>query len=91
MEASDMLDVLHYFMDEDMRYTGSDEFNFHSVVRKVMFTDLYGIPYKYGSKTDSSSSTEIEDPLAVKPYIPPTEFNGNSANPFGSVLDAPIG
>lgn len=86
-----MLDVLHYFMDEDMRYTGTDEYNFHSIIRKVMFTDLYGVPYKYGSKADTGSSTSSEDPLAVKPYIPPTDFDSSSANPFGSVLDAPIG
>ena len=27
----------------------------------------------------------------TKPYIPPTQFNPDDAQPFGSILDAPLG
>jgi hypothetical protein len=28
---------------------------------------------------------------ATKPYVPPTEFDPEMMNPYGSLLDAPIG
>lgn len=87
MEASDMLDVVHYFLDEDMRYTTLEELKIHGNVRKTVFGDFYGMDYKYAASTDSSA---VGDPNATKPYIPPTEVYPDSAAPFGSALDSPL-
>lgn len=83
-----MLDVVHYFLDEDMRYSGLDEMKIHDSVRKSIFKKLYDVDYKYGM---SGESSDTEDPNYVKPYIPPTEVSPESHAPFGSILDAPIG
>lgn len=83
-----MLDVIHYFLDEDMRYSSLDELKIHDSVRKNIAKTLYGVEYRYGIPGETS---DIEDPNYVKPYIPPTEVNPESHAPFGSVLDAPIG
>ena len=88
MEASEMLDVIHYFLDEDMRYSSIEELKLHDGIRKTMFKNFYDVEYKYGLLGETPDSV---DPDAVKPYIPPTEVNPDSPNPFGSVLDAPIG
>ena len=88
MEASDMLDVVHYFLDEDLRYTTLEELKIHGNVRNTVFGDFYGIKYKYSMSEDSSSAVGASD--ATKPYIPPTEVNPDSPAPFGSVLDAPL-
>lgn len=87
MEASDMLDVVHYFLDEDMRYSSLEELKIHGSVRKTIFQDFYGTEYKYAMSDDSSGSN---DSASIKPYIPPTEINPDSPVPFGSVLDSPL-
>jgi hypothetical protein len=52
--------------------------------------------YKTFNKNSTSSADDGLTPFNprnkdVKPYIPPTEVDPDSYNPFGSVLDAPIG
>jgi hypothetical protein len=87
MEASDMLDVVHYFLDEDMRYSTLEELKIHGHVRKTIFGDFYGTEYRYAMSDDSSESSDSE---FVKPYIPPTEVDPDSHVPFGSALDSPL-
>ena len=86
MEAPDMLDVVHYFLDEDMRYSSPEEMRFHEVVRKTLMVDLYEKKYNYGSAEGANSDLGPD----VKPYIPPTEVDPDAFNPFGQVLDAPL-
>ena len=88
MEASDMLDVVHYFLDEDMRYSSVEELKIHDSVRKNIFKTFYDTEYRYGIPGDTPDSVDSD---AIKPYIPPTEVNPDAPNPFGAVLDAPIG
>jgi hypothetical protein len=90
MELRDMLDVVHYFFEEDSRYGSAEEAEAVSAVRSA----LYGMYYRYGIKSkikSSSGDNFYSDPDEIKPYIPPTQFDPESANPFGAVLDAPIG
>lgn len=85
-----MLDVIHYFLDQDMRYSSPEELQMHDTVRRALFKDLYQRDYVYGSKASTKSDSDFSD-TEVKPYIPPTEIDPDAFNPFGSVLDAPIG
>lgn len=87
MDAVEMLDVIHYFLDEDMRYATPESAQMHSSVRHTLYGSLYNRPYKYGSSNKTSG--ESVEP-AVKGYIPPTEFDADSSDPFGGVLDSPI-
>jgi hypothetical protein len=90
LDSADMVDVIHYFFDEDMRYASYESALMHGKLREQVYGSLYEKHYKYAVKdsTDSSSSTADG---GIKPYVPPTEFNPESSSPFGSALDAPIG
>jgi hypothetical protein len=91
MEASRMLDVIHYYFDEDMRYGSTEGAQLHSSVREQLFGSMYGYDYLYGLGQNRVRDTKGEEGLEIKPYMPATEFNPDSANPFGGVLDVPIG
>lgn len=101
-----MLDVVHYMFEEDTaRLSTAEQADAISSMRTSVY-GLYSKSYKYGTKSTSSSSgrkyiTEDDAPglglpvdgeeLALKPFVPPTEFNPESSMPFGGVLDAPLG
>lgn len=94
MEMRDMLDVVHYLFEDDSRYSSAEEAESVSATRTSIYGRLYGTTYRYQIKSkarNNNASDTYSDPNVVKPYIPPTEFDPDSANPFGSVLDAPIG
>jgi hypothetical protein len=99
MEVSNMLDVLHYLLDEDLSYSSGDEAKYKSAVRASIYKNLYEKNYKYKLLDNNSSSdfSEYDDADAgisreVKPYIPPTAFNPESPNPFqGALRERPLG
>jgi hypothetical protein len=101
MDLSDMLDVIHYFYEEDMNYSTLEQLQMTDTRRISIFEGLYGTPYLYSSKNSKDGSDSDFGNInqfnpagggsETKPYIPPTEFDPDSFNPFGQVLDAPIG
>lgn len=88
MDVTQMLDVLHFFFEEDSRYSTAEEAEAVSKLRSTVYGVLYGTTYKYASTSSPGTSSSSMD---VKPYIPPTEFDPDSFQPFGSVLDSPLG
>lgn len=93
MDMSDMLDVIHFFFEEDSRYLSQEEVESVSATRTQLYETLYGTTYNYKVKARSNTgsvSTGIPDIDEVKPYIPPTEFDPGSSNPFGNLLEAPL-
>ena len=81
MAASDMLDVLHYFMEEDMDYINNEQLEAKSEIRSRMYDSLYGVKYQYATtKTKNSNIADLEfgpendldeSPMAdVKPFNP---------------------
>lgn len=107
MDVSDMLDVLHYFFEEDTKTVSTEEQSKAIDSMRTQLYRLYGQTYRYGSGSSSATNsgrsyvsdgndfpTDIPfDPSAqeVKPYVPATDFNPESSMPFGSALDAPLG
>lgn len=85
-----MLDVIHYFFEEDSNFVSQE----HAIIterRRVrLYKNLYGVEYPY-AVIERGQSESSENGETVKPYIEPTEFDPDSANPFGSILDSPIG
>jgi hypothetical protein len=69
MEVSEMLDVIHYFFEEDYRYTSTEQANFKDSFRETIYKSLYEIDYEYKSNNDEDRrsyknfDTDIEDPL----------------------------
>lgn len=47
MNASEMLDVLHFFFEEDFTYSSEDEMKSQSKSRESIYENLYGKNYKY--------------------------------------------
>jgi hypothetical protein len=54
MEASDMCDVLHYFMEEDLSASTAEQAEAKSEARSVIYRTLYGKTYKYAMNKSSS-------------------------------------
>lgn len=94
MELSNMLDVVHFFFEEDSRFSSAEEAEGVSALRTSIYRDLYGVKYRYAStkrKNKNLNEDYYSDLEETKPYIPPTEFDPTTANPYGDLLDAPIG
>jgi hypothetical protein len=106
MEMSDMLDVMHFYMEEDFSQSSTaEQSEAKDKARKLIYKSLYNRDYTFGknNKKDyqtANSSGEFYadeevsvDPLKepTKSYFPSTDFNPESPKPFGDLLDAPIG
>lgn len=107
MDASDMIDVIHFFFEEDtLRYQSGEQAEAASNFREKLY-DMYGHSYKYsvsspkkgsasggrayvGKNEDYDSSVQSYSTEKIKPYIPPTKMDVDSADPFGGVLDSPL-
>lgn len=92
MDASDMIDVFHYFFEEDALAVSEIHAETRSQIREGVYEKLYNTTYAYSSRRPDAPRQESwgVDSGDVKPYVPPTEFDPDAFNPFGSVLDAPI-
>jgi hypothetical protein len=104
MDMSDMLDVLHYYMEEDYNISTVEQIDARANVRKVIYRNMYNREYLFptsnGGRNTSTASGEFYDDSIMpvdpmrgptKSYVPPTDFNPESIKPFGDTLDAPLG
>jgi hypothetical protein len=102
MDMSDMLDVLHYYMETDFRVSSAEQAEARDKARSIIYKSLYNKEYRLGvsdkghsypTASGYESNFDDEDPLKgpTKSYVPPTDFNPDSEKPFGDVLDAPFG
>lgn len=63
MPASDMLDVLHYFLEQDFRYVSEYEPIYKDEFRKNIYRQFYGIEYQYVSHDAPQDEIAREDSL----------------------------
>jgi hypothetical protein len=56
MEASDMLDVLHYFFEDDVKTISTGEQAESIDAMRTQLYQLYGQTYRYGAKKRGSTS-----------------------------------
>jgi hypothetical protein len=104
MEASEMLDVVHYYFEADARYASGEEAEAVSKLRTSLYK-LYDKTYIYTVNSSSRGQsgrayvsgndddllpTEFS-PQQSKSYTPATKVDAEAPLPFGPVLDAPIG
>lgn len=61
MEASNMLDVIHYLFEEDNRYQTGEEAEAKSKFRSSIYRELYNTEYKYGYSDPSKKRQYIDD------------------------------
>lgn len=57
MPASDMLDVIHYFFEDDANYASPEQAKARSAMRTMMYRNLYGREYEYAHATDETAGT----------------------------------
>lgn len=91
-----MLDLIHYYFEDDMIPRWEQDSESKSKVRSVLYRSMYDREYKYASEPsdgrhadfDSDYPPEYDGPmeLPVKPYFPPTDEND-----LQSILGAPMG
>jgi hypothetical protein len=93
-----MLDVLHFFFEEDSRYSSGDQAKAVEALRTSLYETMYHTKYRYTTNNSGNSNRSFNsggdfnfDSGETKSYIPPTDFNPNSGRPFGEVLEAPLG
>lgn len=56
MEASEMLDVLHYFFEEDHFYVNDDQAQYRPKFRQQMYLTMYSIDYTYNTQDTANDS-----------------------------------
>lgn len=84
-----MLDVIHFFFEDDMNFVSQEHAVIVQTRRKKMYEILYDMDYKYGvsDKTEQSYDYDNDD---VKPYIPPTQFDASTGLDESGILDSPL-
>ena len=99
-----MLDVIHYFYEDDLNYATVEQAQMAEARRVTIFKQLYDEDYKYVSTGTANKVNngfagqyDFDNPIPfdpkkapVKPYFPPTQMEADDADPFGGILDAPI-
>lgn len=93
-----MLDVVHYFFEQDNEYSSQATAETRSSVRTNMYRVFYNKEYTYGIQTESDSNGNSEDNFSgltpvdplnngmTKKFIPATDIDDLS-----SILDGPLG
>lgn len=55
MPATDMLDVIHYFFEDDANYSTAEQAKARTGMRTQIYENLYNTTYKYGADEDTSN------------------------------------
>ena len=85
-----MLDVIHYFFEEDVIFTSGEQAESQSDVRIRLYRDLYKTSYKYPHKTKGSRSNGqnyidpavIDEPFVQEDLPKPFEPKASKPKPF---------
>jgi hypothetical protein len=79
MEASNMLDVIHFYLEEDFAPQSQEAIKIRSLSRESLYESLYGIEYQFpvkDGKSAKSKSFDVEDlPYDNEDEDPVTPFN----------------
>lgn len=103
-----MLDVLHYLFEKDTDFVSGEHMQSKTNSRQVIYKHVYKRDFKYayggtsqtGTYDDSFEDKYLNDEFLrnavsseeVKPYVPPTNFDPDAANPFqGTLRERPLG
>lgn len=61
MNAPDMLDVIHYFFEEDSRYISAEQADAASRAREIIYSDFYNTRYPYATSGGAQGATKNFD------------------------------
>ena len=78
MPARDMLDVIHYFFEDDLNYSTAEQAEARDKTRDSIYAELYNSTYKYSRQTSSGAYvplSENEDDADALEEKMPEPFN----------------
>lgn len=96
LDVSDMLDVIHYMFEEDMKIPSAEVAEAVSKSRSILYRELYGREYQYAVGTQKIFPGEgIEPPLDssddddITPFNPTwgTQATSSTTKPFIPATD----
>jgi len=97
IDATDAVDVIHYFFEEDLRVTTAEEADAKSEVRSLMYREFYGTHYRYATKSSSGRGTAGGDSLPsdgfygdVEPFDPVPRTSKPYVPPTDFDADSPL-
>ena len=56
-----MVDVIHYFFEEDMNFSSAEQVEGRSNTREQIYSTMYNRPYKYATKSNKKTETQFSD------------------------------
>lgn len=85
LDASDLLDVLHFYFEEDTVFSSEEQLSSRSKIREAVYGNMYGTEYKYKyvpQKTSSSAgpASNSYQPSATQDFDHLTD--GEEISPF---------
>jgi hypothetical protein len=86
MESSDMLDVAHYFLEEDFSASSSEQAEARSRLRTTLYESLYSKEYRYKMSNTRTQNFDFDTPVNESYNIDqndssPVPFNPAKSNP----------
>jgi hypothetical protein len=84
MEASDMLDVIHYYFECDLDLSTAEQAKSRDSTRELIYSDMYGRPYKYanGSGNSIQPGSKIYDEGSAGDYSDGIDADDEDIKPF---------
>jgi hypothetical protein len=85
MEASQMMDCLHFLFEEDFTNNSEDHARSRSAIRTHLYQELYGVEYKFKMKDRKEQTAQggLRAGTASNSFQYPTEFEDfDSVEPF---------
>lgn len=72
-----MMDVIHYFFEDDLRVASGEEAEALTETRRVIYSSLYNTTYKYGGSKRSSRNSYSDGSS-----LPDDGYFGDDIQPF---------
>jgi hypothetical protein len=85
MEATSMLDVIHYFFEDDLNYSNSEQAEARDKMRSSLYGQLYDTPYKYATGANSKTSTVAND-FSIDDEITPVNLKERQVDSFNPAM-----
>lgn len=88
LECSDMLDVIHYILEEDLIVASKEEADYRTHVRNTLYRDFYNREYAYGRSSSgvyasgNAIDLPLDDEFNPKPFDPDSGPKPSKPKPY---------
>lgn len=85
MPATDMLDVIHYFFEDDLNYSTPEQAEARDKMRSSLYGQLYQTTYKYATGANSKGTATVKD-FDIEEEIKPVNLKERSVDSFNPAI-----